>query len=80
MFKIKPTVLAVSDTNLIKGRKVIATFADAETADEVYETMVAMHQNAKAHGTCDAAIVGGAVLMGVGLLAKAILTAKDLRK
>ena len=80
MFKIKPTVLAVSDTNLIKGRKVIATFADAETADEVYETMVAMYQNAKANGFCNAAIVFGAVLMGAGILANAVLEAKDLRK
>lgn len=80
MYKIVPTKLAVSDSKLIAGRRVLAELGDAETADKIYETMVDMYLNAKKHGACDAMIIGGLIVSGVGLAVKGILAAKDLRK
>jgi hypothetical protein len=80
MYKIVPTKLAVSDTKLIVGRKVLAELEDAETADKIYETMVDMYLSAKKHGACDAMVIGGLIVAGVGLAVKGFLVVKDLRK
>ena len=80
MYKIVPTKLAVIGEKIIKGRDVIAVCTDSHEADNLYETMVDMYSNAKAHGCCDAAIAGGVALIIGGLIAKGILIARDLKK
>lgn len=80
MYKIVPTKLAVSENKLIVGRRVLAELEDAETADQIYEMMVDMYLSAKKHGACDAMIIGGLIVAGVGLAVKGFLAAKDLKK